>query len=52
MDTVDLYQIHRWDHDTPIEQTLRTLDDLVRRNRVRYIGASSMWASSFRRHFT
>jgi len=40
MDTVDLYQIHRWDHDTPIEQTLRTLDDLVRRNRVRYIGAS------------
>jgi aryl-alcohol dehydrogenase-like predicted oxidoreductase len=47
MDTVDLYQIHRWDHDTPIEQTLRTLDDLVRRNRVRYIGASSMWAQQF-----
>ena len=44
MDTVDLYQIHRWDYDTPIEQTLRALDDAVRRGRVRYLGASSMWA--------
>jgi len=47
METIDLYQIHRWDDDTPIEQTLRTLDDLVRRNRVRHIGASSMWAHQF-----
>jgi aryl-alcohol dehydrogenase-like predicted oxidoreductase len=47
MDTVDLYQIHRWDDDTPIEETLRTLDDAVRRNQVRYVGASSMWAHQF-----
>ncbi|MFB6298942.1 MAG: aldo/keto reductase, partial [Halobacteriales archaeon] len=47
MDTVDLYQIHRWDYDTPIEETLRTLDDIVRRGRARYIGASSMWAYQF-----
>ncbi|WP_248896540.1 aldo/keto reductase [Haloplanus halobius] len=47
MDTVDLYQIHRWDYDTPIEQTLRALDDAVRRGRVRYLGASSMWTHQF-----
>ncbi len=47
MDTVDLYQIHRWDYDTPIEQTLRALDDAVRRGQVRHIGASSMWAHQF-----
>ena len=47
MDTVDLYQIHRWDHDTPIEQTLRALDDAVRRGQVRHIGASSMWDHQF-----
>jgi aryl-alcohol dehydrogenase-like predicted oxidoreductase len=47
MDTVDLYQIHRWDYDTPIEQTLRALDDAVRRGKVRHIGASSMWAHQF-----
>ena len=47
MDTIDLYQIHRWDDDTPIEQTLRALDDAVRREKVRYIGASSMWAHQF-----
>ena len=47
MDTVDLYQIHRWDYDTPIEQTLRALDDAVRRGKVRYVGASSMWAHQF-----
>jgi aryl-alcohol dehydrogenase-like predicted oxidoreductase len=47
MDAVDLYQIHRWDYNTPIEVTLRTLDDLVRRNQVRHIGASSMWAHQF-----
>jgi aryl-alcohol dehydrogenase-like predicted oxidoreductase len=49
MDTVDLYQIHRWDYDTPIEETLRALDDAVRRNQARYIGASSMWAHQFQK---
>ena len=47
MDTVDLYQIHRWDYDTPISETLRTLDDIVRRGRSRYVGASSMWTYQF-----
>ncbi|GGL60535.1 aldo/keto reductase [Halocalculus aciditolerans] len=47
MDTVDLYQIHRWDDQTPIEQTLSALDDAVRRGEVRYLGASSMWAHQF-----
>ena len=47
MDTVDLYQIHRYDHDTPIEETLRALDDAVRRGKARYVGASSMWAHEF-----
>jgi aryl-alcohol dehydrogenase-like predicted oxidoreductase len=44
MDTVDLYQIHRWDDETPIEQTLRAMTDAVRRGKVRHIGGSSMWA--------
>jgi aryl-alcohol dehydrogenase-like predicted oxidoreductase len=47
METVDLYQTHRWDDDTPIEETLRALDDAVRRGLVRYIGGSSMWAHQF-----
>jgi len=47
LETLDLYQIHRWDDDTPIEATLRALDDAVRRNEVRYVGASSMWAHQF-----
>jgi len=47
MDTVDLYQIHRWDYDTPVEETLAALDDAVRRGDVRYVGASSMWAHQF-----
>ena len=47
MDAIDLYQIHRWDYDTPIEETLATLDDAVRRGDVRYVGASSMWAHQF-----
>ena len=47
MDTIDLYQIHRWDYDTPIEETLSALDDAVRRGDVRYLGASSMWAHQF-----
>jgi len=47
MDTVDLYQIHRWDDDTPIDVTMQALDDAVRRGKVRYLGASSMWAHQF-----
>ncbi|SNR38512.1 aldo/keto reductase [Halorubrum vacuolatum] len=47
METIDLYQIHRLDHDTPIEETLGVLDDFVRRGQVRYLGASSMWAHEF-----
>ncbi|WP_132058660.1 aldo/keto reductase [Halorussus amylolyticus] len=47
MDTVDLLQIHRWDDDTPIETTMRALDDAVRRGKARYVGASSMWAHQF-----
>jgi len=47
MDTIDLYQIHRWDEQTPVDQTLRTLDDAVRRGKIRYAGASSMWAYQF-----
>ncbi|MFB6081434.1 MAG: aldo/keto reductase [Halanaeroarchaeum sp.] len=47
MDTVDLYQIHRWDESTPIETTLRTLNDAVERGAVRHYGASSMWAYQF-----
>ena len=47
MDTVDLYQIHRWDYSTPIETTLHALDDAVHRGDVRHIGASSMWAHQF-----
>ncbi len=47
MDTLDLYQIHRWDPDTPIETTMQALDDAVRRGQVRHLGASSMWAHQF-----
>jgi len=47
METVDLYQTHRWDDETPIEVTLRTLDDAVRRGQVRHVGASSMWTHQF-----
>jgi aryl-alcohol dehydrogenase-like predicted oxidoreductase len=46
-DYVDLYQIHRWDYDTPIEETLEALHDTVRAGKVRYIGASSMHAWQF-----
>jgi aryl-alcohol dehydrogenase-like predicted oxidoreductase len=46
-DYVDLYQIHRWDHETPIEETLEALHDLVKSGKVRYIGASSMYAWQF-----
>ena len=47
MDYVDLYQIHRWDFTTPIEETLDALDTLVRDGKVRYLGASSMAAWQF-----
>lgn len=46
-DYVDLYAIHRWDYDTPIEETLRALDDLIHAGKIRYIGASSMFAFQF-----
>lgn len=46
-DYVDLYQIHRWDPETPIEETLLVLHDIVRAGKARYIGASSMWAWQF-----
>ena len=46
-DYVDIYMIHRWDYETPIEETLETLDDLIRAGKVRYIGASSMFAWQF-----
>jgi aryl-alcohol dehydrogenase-like predicted oxidoreductase len=46
-DYVDLYQIHRWDYETPIEETLEALHDLVKSGKVRYIGASSMFAWQF-----
>lgn len=48
-DYVDLYQIHRWDPATPIEETMEALHDVVRAGKARYIGASSMWAWQFAR---
>jgi aryl-alcohol dehydrogenase-like predicted oxidoreductase len=48
-DYIDLYQIHRWDYRTPIEETLEALHDVVKAGKVRYIGASSMWARQFAR---
>jgi aryl-alcohol dehydrogenase-like predicted oxidoreductase len=47
MDFVDLYQIHRWDPDTPIEETMEALHDVVKAGKARYIGASSMHAWQF-----
>lgn len=46
-DYIDLYQIHRWDYTTPIEETLEALHDVVKSGKVRYIGASSMFAWQF-----
>ena len=46
-DYIDLYQIHRWDHRTPIAETMEALNDVVRAGKVRYLGASSMWAWQF-----
>jgi aryl-alcohol dehydrogenase-like predicted oxidoreductase len=47
MDYVDLYQTHRWDYHTPIEETMEALHDVVRAGKARYIGASSMYAWQF-----
>jgi 1-deoxyxylulose-5-phosphate synthase len=47
LDYVDLYQIHRWDNATPIEETMEALHDVVRAGKARYIGASSMYAWQF-----
>jgi aryl-alcohol dehydrogenase (NADP+) len=47
MGYVDLYQIHRWDYETPIEETMEALNDVVRAGKARYIGASSMYAWQF-----
>ena len=49
MDYVDLYQIHRWDYETPIEETMEALNDVVRAGKVRYIGASAMFAWQFQK---
>ena len=46
---VDLYQIHRWDYDTPIEETMEALNDVVRAGKARYIGASAMYAWQFQK---
>jgi aryl-alcohol dehydrogenase-like predicted oxidoreductase len=46
-DYVDLFQIHRFDYDTPIEETMEALHDVVKAGKARYIGASSMWAWQF-----
>ena len=46
-DYVDLYQIHRWDPETPIEETMEALHDVVKAGKARYIGASSMYAWQF-----
>lgn len=46
-DYIDLYQIHRWDYETPIEETMEALDSLVKAGKVRYLGASSMYAWQF-----
>jgi aryl-alcohol dehydrogenase-like predicted oxidoreductase len=46
-DYVDLYQIHRWDNHTPIEETLAALHDVIKAGKARYIGASSMYAWQF-----
>ena len=44
-DYIDLYQLHNWDHDTPIEESMATLDGFVRSGKVRYIGCSNFYGS-------
>jgi aryl-alcohol dehydrogenase-like predicted oxidoreductase len=48
-DYVDLYQIHRWDYGTPIEETMEAMHDVVKAGKARYIGASAMWAWQFQK---
>ncbi len=48
-DYVDLYIIHRWDYETPIEETMEALNDVVRAGKARYLGASAMWAWQFQK---
>lgn len=48
-DYVDLYQIHRWDYNTPIEETMEALQDVVKAGKARYIGASAMWGWQFQK---
>lgn len=48
-DYIDLYQIHRWDYNTPIEETMEALHDLVKAGKVRYLGASAMYAWQFQK---
>ncbi|MAU01055.1 MAG: aldo/keto reductase [Anaerolineaceae bacterium] len=48
-DYIDLYIIHRWDYNTPIEETMETLHDIVKAGKVRYIGASAMYAIQFQK---
>lgn len=48
-DYIDLYQIHRWDYETPIEETMEALNNIVRAGKVRYIGASAMFAWQFQK---
>ena len=48
-DYIDVYVMHRWDYETPIEETMSTLNDLVRQGKVRYIGASAMYAWQFQK---
>src|SRR6188474_240087 len=48
-DYVDLYQIHRWDYETPIEETMEALNDVVRAGKARYLGASAMFAWQFQK---
>jgi aryl-alcohol dehydrogenase-like predicted oxidoreductase len=46
-DYIDVYYVHRFDPETPVEETMQALDDLIRAGKVRYLGASSMWAWQF-----
>lgn len=50
-DYVDLYIIHRWDYNTPIEETMEALHDVVKSGKARYIGASAMYAWQFQKHY-
>ena len=49
LDYVDILYIHRWDYNTPIEETMRALNDLVTDGKVRYLGASAMYAWQFQK---